>query len=441
MCLLDMSPEISFEAGGEATLITVELDVLVPRLDMLLQLVGDGGPVAAVRAGEALSVLGDHVPPEDLGRTALVAALVTVILYPEMLAFDVIIEQLVGGGGVVTVVTQLILLENLLRLLIRLEVHPLDVSMQTALIDSVEVTLITVVLLHLHSYVVLLSLVDLQVFRSAAEVTEMTGVALDLDLDSFVYHLLVRPQTVGILGHMITEVTGEPGHTVGVLLVPHQSLSAVHSEGALITLQQSGVIVHLLRVTVLLVLGERLPGGERLLAVLTLGLPALVLLHHVLPQHVDVVHRDLTEEARVLAVSSVNVNSDKEKELYRDCTRIGEEYLPDGVLPLGPVVTRQAQEPAALLGVVLVLQYPGPVLRAVEGPPVGDQGLVVRPDKVTVVTAEPHLHHLLGLLEVALLEPHLGMMVLHVLPQAVVPEPLQVAVGAFILGPHLRPPA
>ena len=76
MCLLDMSPEISFEAGGEATLITVELDVLVPRLDMLLQLVGDGGPVAAVRAGEALSVLGDHVPPEDLGRTALVAALV-----------------------------------------------------------------------------------------------------------------------------------------------------------------------------------------------------------------------------------------------------------------------------------------------------------------------------------------------------------------------------
>ena len=308
-----MSPEISFEAGGEVTLITVELDVLVPGLDMLLQLVGHSGPVAAVRAGEALSVFGDHVPPEDLGRAALVTALITVVLDPEMLAFDVIIEQLIGGGGVVTVVTQLILLENLLRLLIRLQVHPLDVSMKTALIDSIEITLITVVFFHLHSYIVLLSLVDLEVFRSATEVTEMTGVTLDLDFDPFVYYLFVRPQTVSILGHMITEVTGEPGHTVRVLLVPLQSLGPVHSEGALVTVQQSGAAVNLLRVTVLLVLGERLPRGESLLAVLTLGLPPLVLLHHVLPQHVNVVHRDLTEKAGVLAVSSVHVNSEEEK--------------------------------------------------------------------------------------------------------------------------------
>ena len=32
-----MSPEISFEAGGKATLITVELDVLVPGFDVSLQ--------------------------------------------------------------------------------------------------------------------------------------------------------------------------------------------------------------------------------------------------------------------------------------------------------------------------------------------------------------------------------------------------------------------
>ena len=141
MSFLDMSPEISFETGGEAALVTVEFEVLVSGLDMFLQLVWLSGSVGTVRTGISLAVLGHHVPLEDLRGGAGVAALATLLLDAEVLVVDVVLEHLISGKGPVTVVA-VFLLKNLFGL--QHQVHPLLMVSDTARIRRVKFTLITI---------------------------------------------------------------------------------------------------------------------------------------------------------------------------------------------------------------------------------------------------------------------------------------------------------
>ena len=143
MSFLDMSPEISFETGGEAALVTVEFEVLVSGLDMFLQLVWLSGSVGTVGTGISLAVLGHHVPLEDLRGGAGVAALATLLLDAEVLVVDVVLEHLIGGEGPVTVVA-VFLLKNLFGLLVWHQVHPLLMVSDTARIRRVKFTLITI---------------------------------------------------------------------------------------------------------------------------------------------------------------------------------------------------------------------------------------------------------------------------------------------------------
>ena len=61
----DVGAEVCFIAGGEATLVTVELNLLVSGLLMSLQLARLGCPVAAVSALPALPVFSPTVEEEQ----------------------------------------------------------------------------------------------------------------------------------------------------------------------------------------------------------------------------------------------------------------------------------------------------------------------------------------------------------------------------------------
>ena len=108
----DVSVEVCFVAAGEAALVTVESDILVPRQLVSLQLTRLGCSVAAVLTGPALSVFPLGVEPQSLLRAAGVTADLTLEGDAQVLPVNVLLQILLTFTRIIAVITVVTGLRN-----------------------------------------------------------------------------------------------------------------------------------------------------------------------------------------------------------------------------------------------------------------------------------------------------------------------------------------